>query len=109
MGPMFLCIFCFVNKDRFFFWFRPNSLNYFFNGNLFGRVALEGNFIILVLDNTYNSVSSAFVSYVNFDSEFVKWHARLGHVGQDRMSRLAREGFFYAYSLGLICLDVSYI
>jgi len=36
----------------------------------------------------------------------LKWHARLGHIGKDRMSRLAKEGLL-AYSLRLSYLDVS--
>jgi len=46
----------------------------------------------LDLDDTYSNTSSAFASYFDFDSKFVKRHARLGRVGQDRMGRLAKEG-----------------
>ena len=45
------------------------------------------------LDDYYNNISSAFVSYFDSNSESVKWYARLGHVGQDRINRLAKEGF----------------
>ena len=41
---------------------------------------------------TIISISSAYVSYFDSNSESVKWHARLGHVGQDRINRLAKEG-----------------
>jgi len=53
---------------------------------------LKGDFIVLDLDDSYDNISSTFVSYFYFNSESVKWHARLGHVGQDRISRLAKEG-----------------
>jgi len=56
------------------------------------RSTLKGDFIILDLDNTYDNTSAVFVSYFDSNSESVKWHARLGHVGQDQMERLAKEG-----------------
>jgi len=64
----------------------------FYNGNLFGHAILKGDFIVLDLDNTYDNTFDAFISYFDSNSEFVKWHAQLGHVGQDRMGRLAEEG-----------------
>ena len=65
----------------FTFGFHPNRLDLFYHGNLFGEATLKGDFIVLDLDDSNNSISSAFVSYFDSDSEFVKWHARLGHVG----------------------------
>jgi len=53
---------------------------------------MKGDFIVLDLDDSYDNMSSTFVSYFDSNSEYVKWHARLGHVGQDRISRLAKEG-----------------
>ena len=44
------------------------------------------------LGEFYNSISSSFVSNFDSNSEYVKWHARLGYVGQDGISRLAKEG-----------------
>ena len=67
-------------------------MDLFYNGNLFGHATLKGDFIVLDLDNTYDNTSIAYVSYLDSNSESVKWHARLGHVGQDRMGRLAKEG-----------------
>jgi len=64
----------------------------FYHGNLFGQATLKGDFIGLDLDDSYDNVSSIFVLYYNSNSESVKWHARLGHVGQDRINRLAKEG-----------------
>ena len=43
------------------------------------------------LDDSYDNISSAFISYFDSNFEYVKWHTRLGHVGQDRISRLAKE------------------
>ena len=59
---------------------------------MFGQATLKGDFIVLDLDDNYNNISSAYVSYFDSNSESVKWHARLGHVGQDRINRLAKEG-----------------
>jgi len=67
-------------------------LDLFYNGNLFSHATLKGDFIVLDLDNTYDNTSIAYVSYFDFNSESIKWHARLGHMGQDRMGRLAKEG-----------------
>ena len=60
--------------------------------SLFGHATLKGDFIVLDLDNSYDNTSAAFVSYFDSNFESVKWHARLSHVGQDRMGRLAKEG-----------------
>jgi len=76
----------------FTFGFRPDRLNLFYNGNLFGQATLKGDFIVLNLDDNYNNISSAYVSYFDSNSESVKWHARLGHVGQDRINRLVQDG-----------------
>ena len=50
--------------------------------------------IFLILDiEYYNNDSSVFLT--SFDNAFensIIWHARLGHIGQERMTRLAREG-----------------
>ena len=52
----------------------------------------KGISFFLDLDDSYDNISFTFVSYFDSNSEYVKWHARLGHVGQDRISRLAKEG-----------------
>ena len=40
--------------------------------------------------SSINSASSYVIGSNNID--FSTWHARLGHIGRDRMTRLAREG-----------------
>ena len=40
--------------------------------------------------SSVNSTSSYVIGSNNIDS--TTWHARLGHIGKDRMTRLAREG-----------------
>jgi len=79
----------------FSFDFHTDGLDLFYNGNLFCYTTLKRDFIILDLDNTYDNTSAAFISYFHSNSEFVKWRAQLGHVGQDRMGRLPKEALLY--------------
>jgi len=76
----------------FSFGYRTDGLDLFYNSNLFGHATLKGDFIVLDLDNAYDNKSAVYVSYFDSNSESVKWHARLGYVGQDRRGRLAKEG-----------------
>ena len=50
--------------------------------------------VFLILDiKYYNNDSSVFLtSFDNTSDNSIIWHARLGHIGQERMTRLAREG-----------------
>ena len=61
---------------------------------MFGHASLLDDFLVLDLDEHYysNKTSSVFVSSVDSNFDFAVWHARLGHIGQDRMTRLAKEG-----------------
>ena len=47
----------------------------------------------VILDITYSNNNNNIVSYMTTTSDVdsVVWHARLGHIGQDRMNRLARD------------------
>ena len=58
-------------KLGFTFGFRPNRLDLFHNGNLFGQATLKGDFIVLDLDNSYNNISSTFISYFDSDSKSI--------------------------------------
>jgi len=77
----------------FSFDFHTGGLNLFFIRNLFVHATLKRDFIILGLDNTYDNTSMAFVSYFDSNSESDKWHARLGHVGQDRWEGWLKKVF----------------
>ena len=61
---------------------------------MFGHASLLDDFLVLDLDENYynNNSSSVFVSSVDSNSDSVVWHASLGHIGQDRMTKLAKEG-----------------
>ena len=87
-----LSVFVSLMRLGFSFGFHPNGLDIFYNSNLFFHVTFKGGFIILGLDDSYNNISSTFISYYNSDFESINWHAWLGHIGQHRMSRLAKQG-----------------
>ena len=59
----------------------PNGLDIMYRGNVFGHATLKNDFLVLDLDNCYNNSPSTFISSFDFDSESIKWHARLGHIG----------------------------
>ena len=58
----------------------------------YGRGFISNGFLILDIEY-YNNDSSIFLtSSDNASDNSIIWHARLGHIGQERMTRLAREG-----------------
>jgi len=75
-------------KSGFDFSSCSDGLNIMYDGDVFGHATLRNDFLVLDLDNYYNNSSSVFISYFDSDSESIKWHVRLGHIGQDRMSTL---------------------
>ena len=44
-----------------------------------------------VLSNTINNYYSLMTTSINIYDNVVIWHARVGHIGQEKMNRLARE------------------
>jgi len=82
------------------FGFHPDGLDLFYNGNLFGQATLKEDYIVLDLDDNYNNISFTFASYFDSNFESVKWHARLGYVGQDTINRLAKEGLVDQLTMG---------
>ena len=58
----------------------------------YGRGFISNGFLILDIEY-YNNDSSVFLtSSDNASDNSIIWHVRLGHTGQKRMTRLAREG-----------------
>ena len=59
----------------------------------YGRGFISNGFLILDIEY-YNNDSSIFffTSSDNASDNSILWHARLGHIGQERMTRLARKG-----------------
>jgi len=89
-----VCLLSLVSLMKLGFSFNSstNGLNIMYGGNVFGYATLKNDFLVLDLDECYNNnkTSSTFVSYKDSFSDSVKWHAKLGHIGQDRMNRLAK-------------------
>jgi len=79
-------------KLGFLFNCSTDRLDILYGGNLFGHATLKNEFLVLVLDDSYNNSSSGFVSLFDSNYDSIRWHGRLGHIGQDRMNRLAKEG-----------------
>lgn len=44
-----------------------------------------------MLDLDYSS--SSYMAYNDDDADSMTWHARLGHIGKDRMARLPRKAY----------------
>ena len=58
----------------------------------YDRGFISNGFLILDIEY-YNNDSSVFLtSSDNASDNSIIWHARLGHIGQKRMTRLARKG-----------------
>ena len=78
----------------FSFEFSNNGLVIFADEILYGHGSFMDGFIKLDLNvsshSSVNSASSYVIGSNNIDS--ATWHARLGHIGRNRMTWLAREG-----------------
>lgn len=78
----------------FFFSFKNNVLSIYLDKTFYGHGYLKGGLFMLDLDFESNRcpilVTTSSSSDVMFD--LIKWHSRLGHIGQERLSRLTREG-----------------
>jgi hypothetical protein len=59
----------------------------------YGSGFISDGFMVLNID-CYNNDGSVFLltSSDDVSNSSVVWHARLGHIGQERMARLTREG-----------------
>ena len=80
-------------KFDFSFNCSTNGLDILYDGSVFGHASLKNDFLVLDLDDCYNNMSSSvFVSNFGSDFKSIEWHARLGHIDQVSMSRLAKEG-----------------
>ena len=78
----------------FSFEFSNNGLVIFADGILYGHGSVMDGFIKSDLNvsshSSVNSASSYVIDSNNIDS--ATWNARSGHMGRDKMTRLAREG-----------------
>ena len=73
-----------------------------FNSVCVGTGYLLNGFIVLNTEldgfNYSNGCFSLIASANNVNVDVNIWHARLGHIGQDRMNRLAREGLIGSFN-----------
>jgi hypothetical protein len=74
-----------------------NGLDILLDDVIFGHGSICESFFKIYLFES--STSSTFVIGCNMTISSSTWHARLGHIGKDRMARLAREGL-----LGPLCM-----
>ena len=77
-------------------YFHDSVLELYLGTTFIGSDFLLDGFMILdvkndVLKGTDKSYYSLMTSSRNIYDETITWHARLGHIGQDRMNRLAKE------------------
>ena len=77
-------VFNFFDKSEFSFNSSSDGLDILYGGNVFGHNTLKHDLLLLDLNDCYNSSSSVFVSHFDSNFELIKWHARFGHIGQDR-------------------------
>ena len=80
---------------RYVLKFYGTCLNIFLGKTFYGSGYLLYGFIVMDVDNIfyYNSNSFSLFTSSNISNNDVNiWHARLGHIGQQRMDRLAKEG-----------------
>jgi hypothetical protein len=74
------------------FWFVfENGVFIYLGTTYYGCGFISDGFMIL--DLNYYNYDKSFALLTSFDDvDSIRWHDRLGHIGKDRMSRLAREG-----------------
>ena len=83
-----LSILALLNYE-FVFQFGYNKLDILKDDVSFGHGYLWNNLFRIDLFNSISSTS--FTADSNKDVDSVTWHARFGHIGRDRMARLARK------------------
>ncbi|KAK9108126.1 hypothetical protein Syun_024137 [Stephania yunnanensis] len=77
--------------------FCGTSVNLFLEQTYYGCGYVSDGFIVLDIDyvsnsNIYRACFSLVTSSIDSNVDVNIWHARLGHIGQQRMNRLAKEG-----------------
>jgi hypothetical protein len=75
----------------FSFGFHGRSVDIFLGSTCFGHAFISDD-RLFHLDIDCSAYDSSFALLTQNDYDEMNWHARLGHIGQDRMTRLAREG-----------------
>jgi hypothetical protein len=73
------------------FGFHGHFVDMFLGSTCFGHTFISDD-RLFHLDIDCSAYDSSFALLTQNDYDEMNWHARLGHIGQDRMTRLAREG-----------------
>jgi hypothetical protein len=69
------------------------GIKIFLDTQYYGCGFVSNGFMVLDINNLcYNSTITLLTSSDNVYNDSILWHTRLGHIGQDRMKILAREG-----------------
>jgi transposase InsO family protein len=73
--------------------FKNMAVKIFLDTQYYGCGFVSNGFMVLDINNLcYDNTIALLTSSDNVYNDSILWHARLGHIGQDRMKRLAREG-----------------
>lgn len=81
-------------KLVFNFNFHNNGVDLYLGTSYYGCRYFLNSFIIHNVDyGSFNVGYSLFVYSNSYDNDVNIWHARLCHIGQQRMNRSAKEGF----------------
>ena len=82
---------CRIARDDFDFHFTKDRVSIRKNSYGYAWSFIVGDLYVLDFNNSMVGFSDLFLVH-DTSSDSIKWHARLGHIGKDRMIRLAREG-----------------
>ena len=74
------------------FTFSENKMEVFMHGDFVFCGHLSCGFFRLEVDLDGDQFSSYVSASFSAEDDSLRWHARLGHVDQERMSRLTKEG-----------------
>ncbi|KAG5553390.1 hypothetical protein RHGRI_011316 [Rhododendron griersonianum] len=77
----------------FKFVFENNGVSVYLGTSFYGCGFISDGFIIMDIEyHGFNNSIALLTTSDNVSDDSIVWHARLGHIGKDRMARLAREG-----------------
>ena len=80
-------------KNGFYLNFHNTGVDLFLETNYYGSGYWDNGFIVFDLVSNNNVGFSLMTSFSSSsDNDVNVWHSRLGHIGQQRMNRLAKEG-----------------
>lgn len=77
-------------KINYRFILEDLGVKIYYGKTYYGSGYLSDDFIVMDIMNSYDNNNS--FSLLTTADDSIQWHARLSHIGQDRINRLAREG-----------------